>query len=55
MCVELRMGRHPGISLVRPDGYIAYSAGSRDAGAAVKAVRALLERQTQPNAVPHAL
>ena len=49
--VELRLASHPGISLVRPDGYIAYAAHSRDGGAALKAVRALLERQTQPSAV----
>ena len=44
--VELRTSRHPGITLVRPDGYIAYSADDGDSSAALGAVRAVLERQT---------
>jgi 2-polyprenyl-6-methoxyphenol hydroxylase-like FAD-dependent oxidoreductase len=44
--VELRLSRHPGIKLVRPDGYIAYAAHHADSGAALASVRSLLERQT---------
>jgi 2-polyprenyl-6-methoxyphenol hydroxylase-like FAD-dependent oxidoreductase len=44
--VELRSARRQGVTLVRPDGYIAYSAHSRDGMAALKSVRSLLERQT---------
>jgi FAD binding domain-containing protein len=43
--VELRPSRHPGITLVRPDGYIAYSADSGDRVARLASVRSLLERQ----------
>jgi 2-polyprenyl-6-methoxyphenol hydroxylase-like FAD-dependent oxidoreductase len=46
--VELRFARHPAVMLVRPDGYIAYSAKSHDGTAALAAVRSLLERQTNP-------
>jgi hypothetical protein len=53
--VELRLAPHPGISLVRPDGYIAYSAHNHDGIAAFTAVRSLLERQTRASAgvAPH--
>ena len=44
--VELRLRPHHGITLVRPDGYIAYSAPDHDGIAAVDSVRSLLERQT---------
>ena len=44
--VELRRSRGAGITLLRPDGYIAYSDDSRDYRAAFEAVRSLLERQT---------
>ncbi len=44
--VELRLGPRHDITLVRPDGYIAYSAHSREGIAAVSSVRSLLERQT---------
>jgi 2-polyprenyl-6-methoxyphenol hydroxylase-like FAD-dependent oxidoreductase len=44
--VELRPTTHQGITLVRPDGYIAYSAHSGENDAALKSVRALLELQT---------
>jgi 2-polyprenyl-6-methoxyphenol hydroxylase-like FAD-dependent oxidoreductase len=49
--VELR-SRQPwhDITLVRPDGYIAYSADRREGVAALKSVRSLLERQTQSSA-----
>ena len=44
--VELRPSWHPGITLVRPDGYVAYSAHNGDSLAGLTAVRSLLERQT---------
>jgi len=44
--VELRFGRHKGVTLVRPDGYVAYSSHEDSAGA-LKHVQALLERQTR--------
>ena len=44
--VELRWRPCHDITLVRPDGYIAYSAHSYHGIAAVKSVRSLLERQT---------
>src|SRR6266498_4838628 len=44
--VELRLGTCDDITLVRPDGYIAYSAHHHDGIAALKSVRSLLERQT---------
>ena len=44
--LELRLGRHKGIILVRPDGYIAYSS-HEDSPATLKHIRALLERQTR--------
>jgi hypothetical protein len=44
--VELRASRHPGIMLVRPDGYIAYATKNGDSAAALAALRAVLERQT---------
>jgi 2-polyprenyl-6-methoxyphenol hydroxylase-like FAD-dependent oxidoreductase len=45
--VELRLSAHKGITLVRPDGYIAYSAQSSDSVAALNSVRLVLERQTR--------
>ena len=45
--VELRTRPRHEITLVRPDGYIAYSAHSRDGIAALTSVRSLLERQTK--------
>jgi 2-polyprenyl-6-methoxyphenol hydroxylase-like FAD-dependent oxidoreductase len=47
--VELRSTQRPGITLVRPDGYIAYSAQSGDDLAALESVRSLLELQTKPD------
>ncbi len=44
--VELRLRPGHDVTLVRPDGYVAYSAHRRDGIAALKSVRALLERQT---------
>jgi hypothetical protein len=45
--VELRLGPRHDITLLRPDGYIAYSGHSRDGIAALTSVRSLLERQTK--------
>jgi 2-polyprenyl-6-methoxyphenol hydroxylase-like FAD-dependent oxidoreductase len=44
--VELRLVPQPDITLVRPDGYIAFSAPSHDGIAALETVRSLLDRQT---------
>ncbi len=44
--VEMRPSHQPGITLVRPDGYIAYSARNGNSIAALESVRSLLERQT---------
>jgi 2-polyprenyl-6-methoxyphenol hydroxylase-like FAD-dependent oxidoreductase len=44
--VELRLRPRHHTTLVRPDGYIAYSAHSRNGIAALTSVRSLLERQT---------
>jgi 2-polyprenyl-6-methoxyphenol hydroxylase-like FAD-dependent oxidoreductase len=44
--VEPRPARRQAVTLVRPDGYVAYSGPNRDGLGALKAVRSLLERQT---------
>lgn len=44
--VELRLSRHPGIALIRPDGYVACSGSERDGMATLASARALLQRQT---------
>jgi 2-polyprenyl-6-methoxyphenol hydroxylase-like FAD-dependent oxidoreductase len=44
--VQLRFARRPGIMLVRPDGYVAYTGGTRGGVGALESVRALLKRQT---------
>ena len=44
--VELRLGTCHNLTLVRPDGYVAYSAYNHDRIAALKSVRSVLERQT---------
>lgn len=43
--LEVRSATSRGITLVRPDGYIAYSAENYDGAAALKSARSLLERQ----------
>ena len=48
--VELRPGARPEITLVRPDGYIAYSAHGHDPMAALESVRSVLEKQTRSSA-----
>ena len=45
--LELRLAPHPGIMLVRPDGYIAYATHSHAGVSALASLRAVLERQTQ--------
>jgi 2-polyprenyl-6-methoxyphenol hydroxylase-like FAD-dependent oxidoreductase len=42
---ELRLAHRKGLTLVRPDGYIAYSDHNSDTRAAIESVRSLLERQ----------
>jgi 2-polyprenyl-6-methoxyphenol hydroxylase-like FAD-dependent oxidoreductase len=44
--VELRPGSVRGLTLVRPDGYVAYCAHNGDAVAALESVRSILELQT---------
>jgi 2-polyprenyl-6-methoxyphenol hydroxylase-like FAD-dependent oxidoreductase len=46
--LELRVAPGRGMTLVRPDGYIAYTTQARDAGAALASVREVLDRQTGP-------
>jgi 2-polyprenyl-6-methoxyphenol hydroxylase-like FAD-dependent oxidoreductase len=45
--VELRLRSSHDITLVRPDGYIAYFGHNHDGIAALKSVRSVLERQTE--------
>ena len=48
--LELRVVPGRGMSLVRPDGYIAYATETRDAATALASVREVLDRQTRPPA-----
>jgi hypothetical protein len=50
--VEVRSSRHAGVTLVRPDGYVAFAADGRAGAGALAAVRSLLERQINPPAAP---
>ena len=43
---ELRSDQHPGITLIRPDGYIASSTPNGDGPASLRSLRFFLERQT---------
>jgi len=52
--VELRLGARHNIALVRPDGYIAYSAPRREGNGALRSVRSLSERQTNTQQGTHA-
>ena len=45
--VEVRWGPRHEITLVRPDGYAAFSAGIQDGMRAIESVRSILERQTR--------
>jgi len=51
--MELRTSQRPGITLVRPDGYVAYEAHSGSVGA-LAAMCAVIERQTAQAAPPAA-
>ncbi len=53
--VEWRASTRREITLVRPDGYVAYSRNSRDGLAALRGVRALLESQTDSESGADAL
>jgi 2-polyprenyl-6-methoxyphenol hydroxylase-like FAD-dependent oxidoreductase len=44
--VQLRFVRQPAMSLVRPDGYIAYEGEISDTGAVLESMRSVLKRQT---------
>lgn len=44
--MELRIARSHGVTLVRPDGYVAYRGRRGDGNVALEHVRSLLERQT---------
>jgi 2-polyprenyl-6-methoxyphenol hydroxylase-like FAD-dependent oxidoreductase len=44
--VEMRAAHRPGITLLRPDGYVAYSSTARDATAAISEARSVLARHT---------
>jgi hypothetical protein len=45
--VEVRWGPRHEITLVRPDGYAAFSAGIPDGMRVIESVRSILERQTR--------
>jgi 2-polyprenyl-6-methoxyphenol hydroxylase-like FAD-dependent oxidoreductase len=47
--LELRSGAHPGVVLVRPDGYAAYESRENVASNTIQAVRGVLERQVAPD------
>ena len=44
--VELRLSQHPDLTLIRPDGYIAYSVHDSVGASTLASVRSLLKRQT---------
>jgi len=48
--VELRPSSHPGMTLVRPDGYIAWSSQHGDSTSGLEAVRSLLQGHTNSGA-----
>jgi hypothetical protein len=50
--VEVRWSRNPGLTLVRPDGYIAYAAHHRGGAPALASLRSVLERQTDRSGSP---
>ena len=45
--VELRLAGRQGITLVRPDGYIAHATQERDGISALASLRSVLARQTE--------
>jgi len=46
--IESRSSSHPGLTLVRPDGYVAYASPHGDGRAALAELRSVLQRQTAP-------
>jgi hypothetical protein len=44
--VELRTAQRPGVALVRPDGYLAYSSPRDDVNAALESIHSLMDLQT---------
>jgi 2-polyprenyl-6-methoxyphenol hydroxylase-like FAD-dependent oxidoreductase len=44
--VELRLTRRPGLTLVRPDGYVAYAGDAGRGAGVLESMRSLLRRQT---------
>ncbi len=44
--LECRLSKEPGVSLIRPDGYLACSGTHRDGMAMLASARELLQRQT---------
>lgn len=52
--VELRLRPGHDVVLVRPDGYIAYSAHSRNGAEALRNIAVLLKRQTEGRRSPAA-
>ena len=44
--IDLRSSPDAGVTLVRPDGYVAFEAKDHDGTALVASVRSVLERQT---------
>jgi 2-polyprenyl-6-methoxyphenol hydroxylase-like FAD-dependent oxidoreductase len=49
---ELRLSRHSGLTLVRPDGYTAYASTASELSDALRMVRSLMQKQTSRLAVP---
>jgi len=49
--LELRRSGRPGVTLVRPDGYVAYSADRADPSA-IQSIRSLLERNSRASHRP---
>jgi 2-polyprenyl-6-methoxyphenol hydroxylase-like FAD-dependent oxidoreductase len=49
---ELRLSRHSGLTLVRPDGYTAYASMASELSDALRMVRSLMQKQTTRLAVP---
>ncbi len=47
--LDLRFAPQSGLTLIRPDGYVAYSARSSDSVAALRSIRSLLDSQTSPD------
>jgi hypothetical protein len=48
---ELREGSAEGLTLVRPDGYVASNVRTADVACSLESLRSLIERQTAPDLV----